>query len=1132
MRKFVWSLRLAPLLVMLPAALLLGSRGAVHAQDGLPPIADVRDLSVTLTSAGSDTNINWDVRVANLSTITMRNVQVRVTTDPPHMFVGTPQSYDASTGVWTVPELKPEGVEAWDFFFDDTLTPTPQYFTIRAEIIGSVPLEDPAHLDNNQAVGWHYNDSDTSRALISNLRIQVDVNNRSPGPGENPVFTVTAHELLDQNRPTGYELNQVDVAVKVALSEGLAFASTPSATSGVFSRTSTTTGVWRLGAGGRGEWAAGTLSIPARLSTDAGAAPPLNRRCLTAQIVDGTPPILQTHERRGTFNVSPLVRGGTHTVCLGGAKALVISDGEVYIRPYTCDFASPLCPGGGTTAVVGVVGGDRGFFYPAEDIVFLVDPVEHQVSGTPVIDSTWLWSTGHVIGALHNDARFPGVRLTRITIRKENGHSRKFTISDVSPKQRPGAIAIVDRYLSGNTITFYEALNPDKSDKLIDEIDDTWGPIFDHLVLFSKPGLYKVNIGIEYTLRSGDMSTFSDSATLTFVVGVVSDLQVHDAGLHGTLPRGQQAYTLRAENNQDGTVEQVEVALTGVPEGAVPEVSSDGGRYDRGACDENDLCEGIWKIGDLEGRDDRYFTGRSDGPVLTLLVDGDDPKPITATITSTQTWPVTAGGQDYTYGVTDIYDSNSKDVSVAVGTGRGERDPDAPKSLRVDRLGSIALLRWETVEEVSRWPVAYYQVERDNRVLDVEPKEALYLDLRERGGNSVYRVRAVSDQGVAGPWSRPAGGSDVLAQTAELAAPNGLTATPGVGLASIHLSWFAPSGETGLSYRVERALDGAGPWRLVSTQSGTTYSHSHSSLLPGTTHYYRVATVKGSVVSAWAYVQATMPAAPTVDSDGEPVRFDPPLWPENLRFTSIERTAVTLVWDPPVNDGGSRITGYEYRVAGPCPSGADAVCDIVAPRRVSGTSVRITGLNREGTYQFEVRALNAAGAGDWSQSIQKEVGPATAGGGRVILSPSRLTVAEGGEDTYWVKLSRSPTLPIAVFMHWNLSGTEDEALGSELPFQQGQVLLPTGYGTSGMSENCHGYNYQDPKMTHDWNTGVPITVKAPEDDEPGNGRLTILHDLTTVGWDCLGMTEEQWAPDPVYEGMSGLALEVTERDND
>ena len=200
MTSINWFLRLATLLLALPAILLLSGGGAVDAQDGLPPIADVRDLSVTLTSAGSTSNIHWVVSVENLSTITMRNVQVRVKTDPPHTFAGVADdpSFDTSTDIWTVPELEPEGVASKDFFFVNA--PPAKYFTIRAEIIGSIPLEDAAHLDNNQAVAWHYSDASVDEKVISNLQIHLDVNNRSPGPGVNPVFTVDARELYKGRR--------------------------------------------------------------------------------------------------------------------------------------------------------------------------------------------------------------------------------------------------------------------------------------------------------------------------------------------------------------------------------------------------------------------------------------------------------------------------------------------------------------------------------------------------------------------------------------------------------------------------------------------------------------------------------------------------------------------------------------------------------------------------------------------------------------------------------------------------------------------------------------------------------------------------------------------------------------------
>ena len=181
------------------------------------------------------------------------------------------------------------------------------------------------------------------------------------------------------------------------------------------------------------------------------------------------------------------------------------------------------------------------------------------------------------------------------------------------------------------------------------------------------------------------------------------------------------------------------------------------------------------------------------------------------------------------------------------------------------------------------------------------------------------------------------------------------------------------------------------------------------------------------------------------------------------------------------DDGGSRVTGYEYRVFGPCASGADAICDIVAPTRVSGTSRRITGLNREGMYDFQVRALNAVGASDWSQGVQKEVGPPTAGGGRVILSPSRLTVAEGRTATYRVKLSRSPTLPVAVVLA--LDGRrqrEPEGPCLPAPAVQGAAAHRLRYwqarGHMKRALNfLTGWDWHT-DTAYAWNVGVPITV--------------------------------------------------------
>ena len=50
---------------------------------------------------------------------------------------------------------------------------------------------------------------------------------------------------------------------------------------------------------------------------------------------------------------------------------------------------------------------------------------------------------------------------------------------------------------------------------------------------------------------------------------------------------------------------------------------------------------------------------------------------------------------------------------------------------------------------------------------------------------------------------------------------------------------------------------------------------------------------------------------------------------------------------------------------------------------------------------------------------------------------------------------------------------------------------------------------------------MTITVAAAEDDDAESETVTILHSLSTVPHDCLGMSEEDWQPDPVYDGMYG-----------
>ena len=90
--------------------------------------------------------------------------------------------------------------------------------------------------------------------------------------------------------------------------------------------------------------------------------------------------------------------------------------------------------------------------------------------------------------------------------------------------------------------------------------------------------------------------------------------------------------------------------------------------------------------------------------------------------------------------------------------------------------------------------------------------------------------------------------------------------------------------------------------------------------------------------------------------------------PASLNVTPGD-TQVTLAWTEPASDGGSAVTGYEYRVSADggttwspdwtgVPDGSDSGTD-----RSDETSYTVTGLDNGAEHTFQLRAVNAVGAG-------------------------------------------------------------------------------------------------------------------------------------------------------------------------
>ena len=131
----------------------------------------------------------------------------------------------------------------------------------------------------------------------------------------------------------------------------------------------------------------------------------------------------------------------------------------------------------------------------------------------------------------------------------------------------------------------------------------------------------------------------------------------------------------------------------------------------------------------------------------------------------------------------------------------------------------------------------------------------------------------------------------------------------------IDLSWTVPAdnGSSIRGYWVERSVDGNEPWeRLTSNNQATTYSDD--SLYRGMTRHYRVAAFNGAGTGPYSNAESGT-------TTGDPATEPGP--PSLLRFSEVSRNQVTLAWDPPDDNGGVPISGYEYVVARPCEDDPD-----------------------------------------------------------------------------------------------------------------------------------------------------------------------------------------------------------------
>ena len=289
--------------------------------------------------------------------------------------------------------------------------------------------------------------------------------------------------------------------------------------------------------------------------------------------------------------------------------------------------------------------------------------------------------------------------------------------------------------------------------------------------------------------------------------------------------------------------------------------------------------------------------------------------------------------------------------------------------------------------------------------------------------------------------------------------PRDLEAEP--GHQAVDLTWMAPldDGTSDLDhYELEysTAADFSASPQRVTTDSNTTSSHSITGLTNGTAYYFRLRGASAAGAGPWAVTSATprtVPGTPTLDGavpgDGR----------------------VTVSWTAPSEDGGAAITSYTVEYAD--------LSDVTTPLTIpttsgTATSLVVAPLTNGQKYQFRVRAVNAAGDGAWSNSLQATP---TKPLGATVTVDDPFKVTEGDSATYTVKLISDPTAEVVI-----------------------DVVAPAG---SGVTVDTDSLTF----TTLNWSVEQTVTVTAAHDEDAVDETVVITHavdtDLTADGYDAI-----------------------------
>ena len=365
------------------------------------------------------------------------------------------------------------------------------------------------------------------------------------------------------------------------------------------------------------------------------------------------------------------------------------------------------------------------------------------------------------------------------------------------------------------------------------------------------------------------------------------------------------------------------------------------------------------------------------------------------------------------------------------------RVPDAPGNLNVVVGNQSATLSWDAPVNDGGSAITRYEYRQQagvnafgawQPIATSGAGQANESDFTVTGLNNgtgyTFEVRAVNAQGQSMPSNQASGTPDARATVPD--APTITSAAPGD--AQIVLTWTAPGSDggsaiTGYAYRQKIGTGVFGAWTNIPGSDVNTRSYTVTGLANGIAHTFEVRAINAQGAST-----------PSNQVSNTPVGVSDA--PSNL-IVELGNTTLTLRWHSPASDGGSPITGYQYRQqAGANAFGAWQAIATSAPGQVNERQFIVSGLTNGTGYTFEVRAVNAVGPG--MSSNQASGTPRAA----VASAPRNLTAVPGDAQ---------------VKLNWDVPANNGGSAITDYEYQIGSDPW-VGTGSTDTSVNVGGLN--------------------------------------------------------------------------